>query len=409
VNGLLDRLRDEQPRLYGMLLYVEQPFPYELEAYPIDVHSVSARKPLFLDESAHNWRLVQRGRSLGWTGVALKTCKTQTGALLAACWARAHGMALMVQDLTNPMLAQIPHCLLAAHTGTIMGVETNAMQFYPEASRAEAEVHPGLYRRRHGEVDLSTVAGPGFGYRLEEIHRVLPPPAAACENTGGGEPVRPDILWSRRPPRAVDPEDKPILTMSTLPPLILASASPRRAELLKQIGLEFGQLPTHVPEEQPEHLTPAEICQINSYHKARALAKKHPDALVLGADTLVCLGTRIFGKPASLAVAEEMLLELQGQEHQVITGVCLIHLRAHRQRLFAEGTTVRFHRLSLTQVRVYLSRIDPLDKAGAYAIQEHGELIVERIDGSFSNVVGLPVERLQEVLAAWPREQAPSP
>jgi L-alanine-DL-glutamate epimerase-like enolase superfamily enzyme len=178
VNELLDRLRDDLPRLSGMLLYVEQPFPYDLEQHRIDVHSVSARKPLFLDESAHDWRLVRLGRSLGWSGVALKTCKTQTGALLAACWARAHGMTLMVQDLTNPMLAQIPHVLLAAHVGTIMGVETNAMQFYPEASRAEAAVHPGLYERRHGEVDLTTIRGPGFGYRLDEMRRELPAPAA---------------------------------------------------------------------------------------------------------------------------------------------------------------------------------------------------------------------------------------
>jgi L-alanine-DL-glutamate epimerase-like enolase superfamily enzyme len=178
VNEILDRLRDEHPRLYGMLLYVEQPFPYELEKHRIDVHGVSARKPLFLDESAHDWQSVRLGRELGWTGVALKTCKTQTGALLSACWARAHGMGLMVQDLTNPMLAQIPHLLLAARVGTIMGVETNAMQFYPEASRAEASVHPGLYRRQEGRVDLSTVNGPGFGYRLGEIPRELPEPAA---------------------------------------------------------------------------------------------------------------------------------------------------------------------------------------------------------------------------------------
>ncbi len=178
VNEILDRLLGEHPRTYGMILYVEQPFPYDLEANPIDVHSVSARKPLFLDESAHDWRLIRLGRELGWTGVALKTCKTQTGALLSACWAKAHGMTLMVQDLTNPMLAQIPHCLLAAHVGTIMGVETNAMQFYPDASAAEAAVHPGLYRRCHGEVDLSTITGPGFGYRLAEIRRHLPAPAA---------------------------------------------------------------------------------------------------------------------------------------------------------------------------------------------------------------------------------------
>jgi L-alanine-DL-glutamate epimerase-like enolase superfamily enzyme len=177
VNELLDRLRDEHPRIYGMILYVEQPFPYELERHRIDAHSVSARKPLFLDESAHDWRWVKLGRELGWTGVALKTCKTQTGALLSACWARAHGLALMVQDLTNPMLAQVPHVLLAAHTGTIMGVETNASQFYPLASRAEAVAHPGLYQRRHGMVDFSTVAGPGFGYRLSEMKRELPAPA----------------------------------------------------------------------------------------------------------------------------------------------------------------------------------------------------------------------------------------
>jgi L-alanine-DL-glutamate epimerase-like enolase superfamily enzyme len=177
VNEILDRLRDEQPRIYGMILYVEQPFPYDLESCPMDVHSVSARKPLFLDESAHDWRMVRLGRQLGWTGVALKTCKTQTGAILSACWAKAHGMGLMVQDLTNPMLAQIPHCLLAAHTGTIMGVETNAMQFYPSASAPEEKVHPGLYRRRSGCVDLSTLTGPGFGYRLDEIARDLPPPA----------------------------------------------------------------------------------------------------------------------------------------------------------------------------------------------------------------------------------------
>jgi L-alanine-DL-glutamate epimerase-like enolase superfamily enzyme len=174
VNEILDRLMIEHPRIYAMILYVEQPFPYDLEANRIDVHSVSARKPLFMDESAHDWRLVRLGRSLGWTGVALKTCKTQTGAILAACWAKAHGMTLMVQDLTNPMLAQIPHVLLAAHTGTIMGVETNAMQFYPEASNAEAKVHPGLYQRRAGCVDLSSISGPGFGYRLDEIDRALP-------------------------------------------------------------------------------------------------------------------------------------------------------------------------------------------------------------------------------------------
>ena len=179
VNDILDRLLVEHPRLYGMILYVEQPFPYDLEANRVDVHSVSARKPLFMDESAHDWRLVRLGRELGWSGVALKTCKTQTEAVLSLCWAKAHGMTLMVQDLTNPMLAQIPHVLLAAYAGTIMGVETNAMQFYPDASRPEESVHPGLYRRRQGQVYLGTVHGPGFGYRVSEIRRKLPEPAGS--------------------------------------------------------------------------------------------------------------------------------------------------------------------------------------------------------------------------------------
>jgi L-alanine-DL-glutamate epimerase-like enolase superfamily enzyme len=180
VNAVLDRLLVEQPRIYGMILYVEQPFPYELEAFPIDVRSVSARKPLFMDESAHDWHLIRTGRSLGWSGVALKTCKTQTGAILSLCWAKAHGMTLMVQDLTNPMLAQVPHVLLAAHAGTIMGVETNGMQFYPAASRPEAAVHPGLYRRRNGVVRLDSIRGPGFGYRVDEIERALPDAAASA-------------------------------------------------------------------------------------------------------------------------------------------------------------------------------------------------------------------------------------
>lgn len=122
-----------------------------------------------MDESAHDWEHVRLGRELGWTGVALKTCKTQTGALLSLCWAKAHGMDLMVQDLTNPMLAQVPHVLLGAHAGTIMGVESNGMQFYPEASTLEARVHPGIYSRRGGELDLSTLSGPGFGYQVERI------------------------------------------------------------------------------------------------------------------------------------------------------------------------------------------------------------------------------------------------
>jgi len=180
VNDVLDQLRDKEPAAFDSILYVEQPFPYDLESNRIDVHSVSARKPLLMDESAHNWEYIRLGRSLGWDGVALKTCKTQTGALLMLCWAKAHGMHVMVQDLTNPMLAQIPHVLLASHAGTMMGVESNAMQFYPLASTAEAKVHPGVYKRRNGQLELSTIQGPGFGYRIDEIDRSLGEPVVSC-------------------------------------------------------------------------------------------------------------------------------------------------------------------------------------------------------------------------------------
>jgi len=175
VNDILDRLQSDHPRIHGAILYVEQPFPYELMDHRIDVRSLSERKPLFMDESAHDWQMVRLGLSLGWSGVALKTCKTQTGALLSLCWAKAHGMDLMVQDLTNPSLAQMTHLLLAAHAGTIHGVETNSMQFYPSASDPEACIHPKIFRRRNGEVNLVTLQGDGFGYRIAEIKRDLPP------------------------------------------------------------------------------------------------------------------------------------------------------------------------------------------------------------------------------------------
>ena len=174
VNQILDRLMYDQPRIYGMLLYVEQPFAYDLETHQIDVHSISARKPLLMDESAHAWRTLELGRKLGWTGVALKTCKTQTDALLSLCWAKLHGMAIMIHDLSNPMLAQLTHVLLAAHAGPMMGLETNASQFYPEASKIEAQVHPGAYTRRNGTVRIDTLKGPGFGYQIDRIRRQLP-------------------------------------------------------------------------------------------------------------------------------------------------------------------------------------------------------------------------------------------
>jgi septum formation protein len=186
-----------------------------------------------------------------------------------------------------------------------------------------------------------------------------------------------------------------------LPPLILASASPRRAVLLKLLKVDFQIVPADVAEAAPEHLSPLEVCQLNAHHKAFAVAKKHPDAFVLGADTLVFLDNEILGKPRNLADARRMLRRLQGRQHQVVTGVSLIHLRRHEERIFADSTDVLFHPLDAAQIHEYVSEVHTLDKAGAYAIQESGEKIISEISGSYSNVVGLPVERLRAELQAW--------
>ena len=186
-----------------------------------------------------------------------------------------------------------------------------------------------------------------------------------------------------------------------LPPLILASASPRRAELLRRLAPDFQIVPSDAVEILDDQLSPWELCQLNAHRKARVIAKKHPDALVMGADTLVFLDDEIMGKPGDLAEARRMLSRLQGRTHQVVTGVCLMHLRAHREHIFAVSTDVTFHPLTTGQINNYLARMNPLDKAGAYAIQEHGDMIVADISGSFSNVVGLPMEKVGEELAAW--------
>jgi septum formation protein len=186
-----------------------------------------------------------------------------------------------------------------------------------------------------------------------------------------------------------------------VPSLILASASPRRAVLLKELQVDFQVIPSDAEELHHEQLTARELAQINAYRKARAVAKKHPDALVLGADTLVYLCGRLFGKPADLDQARWMLEQLQGHTHQVVTGVCLIQLRSHRQRVFVESTDVSFRPLNTQQICEYVAAVNPLDKAGAYAIQHGGDALVRDFSGSYSNVVGLPLERLKVELAAW--------
>lgn len=185
------------------------------------------------------------------------------------------------------------------------------------------------------------------------------------------------------------------------PGLILASASPRRAQLLRALGLPFSVVPTEVPEVAPEFLSPAETAQLNAVRKAQAAAIRHPDSLIIGADTMVTASGVHYGKPASLAEAEAMLAQLQGRVHQVATGVCLIHQSGGRRRVFAVTTAVTFRRLGPGEIREYLSSIHPFDKAGGYAIQDGGHTIIECIHGSYSNVVGLPLERLREELAGW--------
>jgi septum formation protein len=188
-----------------------------------------------------------------------------------------------------------------------------------------------------------------------------------------------------------------------LPQIILASGSPRRQALMRLLCDDFLVKVSAADECDAEHYTPHEVCQLNAHRKAHVVAKHHLDALVIGADTEVALDTQIFGKPQDRKAAEKMLLKLQGRAHEVVTGVCLLQKRQHRERLFVVSTRVRFHPLTRKQIQDYLDRINPLDKAGAYAIQEHGELIVESIEGSLTNVVGLPVEALRAELVGWAR------
>jgi septum formation protein len=186
-----------------------------------------------------------------------------------------------------------------------------------------------------------------------------------------------------------------------LPSVILASGSPRRSELLRQLGVEFQVIPSSAPESDSEHLSPGELCSLNAYRKARVVSKHHPDALVIGMDTIVALDSKVLGKPRDMDEAFTMMRSLQGQTHRVLTGVCLIHLRSHKQKIFAEQTVVTFRSLNEDQIREYYRHVNPLDKAGAYAIQENGDQIVAQVKGSYTNVVGLPMERLQSELSEF--------
>ena len=178
-------------------------------------------------------------------------------------------------------------------------------------------------------------------------------------------------------------------------PVILASASPRRRELLASLGLDFTVIPAEVDEIGAEQgYSAAETVRLNAVLKAAAVASAHPGSLVIGSDTVVeCVG-RICGKPRDPEEAAAMLRELSGREHRVMTGVALRLEKTKLDRSFTEISLVRFKKLSEETIRTYMKLVNVLDKAGAYAIQEHGELILDRLDGSLSNVIGLQVERL---------------
>ncbi len=186
-----------------------------------------------------------------------------------------------------------------------------------------------------------------------------------------------------------------------LPRILLASQSPRRVELLRGLIPEFDVAPSNATELHDLTLGPRRLCEVNAERKALAVAERFPDHLVLGADTLVFLDGDGLAKPADLAEARTMLRRLSGRVHEVITGVCLVHRAAARMRVLAVTTRVKFRELADAGIDEYLRRVDVLDKAGAYAAQEHGGLLIEHIEGSFTNVVGLPVGELRQALEQW--------
>lgn len=185
-------------------------------------------------------------------------------------------------------------------------------------------------------------------------------------------------------------------------PLVLASQSPRRRELLAEAGLSF-EIATadDVAEAHTPALSPPELTCHNARLKAVAAATRYPGALVLGADTLVYLDGEPLGKPASLEEAAAMLARLAGRTHQVCTGVCLAGPEPGQLKEFYDLTDVTFHPLTAEDIQAYLRLVPVLDKAGAYAAQDHGEHIIARLDGSRSNVIGLPMEKTLAALAEW--------
>jgi septum formation protein len=176
--------------------------------------------------------------------------------------------------------------------------------------------------------------------------------------------------------------------------VILASASPRRRQLLLDAGFVFRVEVPEVEEAHDASLTCAELTVANAALKAKTIAQRYPTACVIGADTLVYLRDEPLGKPRDMQEAREMLRRLSGQRHQVCTGVALASEAGRQIRSFSIITEVEFHVLTEVVIAAYHAAVPVLDKAGGYAVQDHGYLLVKDIQGSHSNVVGLPVEAL---------------
>lgn len=194
----------------------------------------------------------------------------------------------------------------------------------------------------------------------------------------------------------LDPRGNPVHV--TAVPIVLASASPRRRELLERAGVLFEVVVSPAEEIHDASLKPEVLCELNAVLKATAIAEQRPDATVIGSDTLVFIDGQPLGKPVDLEEARGMLRRLAGRTHRVCTGVCVI-FPSGAKKVFHGITEVDFLPLEEAEIDAYFARVNPLDKAGAYGIQEHGERIVAGIRGSFDNVMGLPVDKVVEALA----------
>lgn len=179
--------------------------------------------------------------------------------------------------------------------------------------------------------------------------------------------------------------------------IVLASASPRRQELLRQIGLTFEVIPSHVNEDVNTPMEPGELVEHLALIKAAEVAAKVPGALVLGADTIVVVDGTVLGKPRDRADAVAMLRALSGRSHQVMTGVALI--MGERRLVSHEETTVHFAPLTPAQMERYADSGEPMDKAGGYGIQGRASAMIRGIEGDYFNVVGLPLHRTATMLA----------